>query len=175
MPGEETERSVAAGRPQMPGYGIHESAEGILPWSWAVERLHGARNYWVSTSGADGRPHVMPVWGVWLGDTLYFSTGRQTRKARNLARNPMVAVHLESGDEVVILEGEIREIKDFSGLAHLDNAYAAKYINPVTGQGFRIIPEAGNDSGVYALQPQTAFAWTEAEFPKTASRWRFSR
>ncbi len=175
MEGQETEQRVRSGRPRMPGYGIHEGTEGMLPWSWVTYRLQAARNYWIGTVGADGGPHAMPVWGVWLDATLYFSTGRQTRKARNLARNPRVAVHLESGDEVVILEGEIQEIKDFSGLAHLDDAYAAKYINPESGQGFRIIPEAGNDSGVYALQPQTAFAWTEAEFPKTASRWRFSR
>ena len=72
----------------MPGYGISDSAEGILPWSWAAERLSQAHNYFVATARPDGRPHVMPVWGLWLDDAFYFSTGASSRKARNLAANP---------------------------------------------------------------------------------------
>ncbi len=78
-----------AGRPQMPGYGIADanSGSGLLPWNWAVERLQKARNYWISTTRPDGRPHAMPVWGVWYDNQFYFSTGRESRKARNLAVN----------------------------------------------------------------------------------------
>ncbi|TME13797.1 MAG: pyridoxamine 5'-phosphate oxidase, partial [Chloroflexi bacterium] len=50
-----------ASRPHMPGYGILGAGEGtgLLPWSWAQERLEQSHDYWVATSGADGRPHVM--------------------------------------------------------------------------------------------------------------------
>ena len=56
-------------RPVMPaGYGVPESDEGLLPWSWAVERLESARNYWFGTTRPDGRPHAMPAWAVWLDE-----------------------------------------------------------------------------------------------------------
>ena len=87
------------------GYGVPETEEGLLPWSWATARLEAALNYWFATTRPDGRPHAMPAWAVWLDDSLYFEGSPATRRARNLAENPQVSVHLESGDEVVILEG----------------------------------------------------------------------
>jgi hypothetical protein len=45
----------------MPGYGIAEAERGLLPWSWAVERLIAATRYWVATVDEDGAPHLMPV------------------------------------------------------------------------------------------------------------------
>ncbi|HEX2173493.1 MAG TPA: pyridoxamine 5'-phosphate oxidase family protein, partial [Dehalococcoidia bacterium] len=99
-----------ADRPSLPkDYGVPEHTESLLPWSWAVERLEGARNYWFSTTRPDGRPHAMPAWAVWLDGRLYFEGSPETRRARNVAQNPAVVVHLESGDEVVILEGVAAE------------------------------------------------------------------
>ena len=59
-------------RPHMPGYGIAGPREGsgLLPWSWAVQRLTASHDYWLATVCPDGRPHVMPVWGVWHGASL---------------------------------------------------------------------------------------------------------
>jgi len=61
-----------ASRPQMPGYGTigPEEGTGLLPWSWAVERLSRSRNYWLATIRPEGGPHVMPVWAVWDQDCL---------------------------------------------------------------------------------------------------------
>lgn len=86
----EAPKQPRASRPHMPGYGIlaADQGSGLLPWSWASERLAEAHNYFVATTRPDGRPHVMPVWGLWLDDTFYFSTGRESRKARNLEGNP---------------------------------------------------------------------------------------
>ena len=94
-----------ASRPFMPGYGISEGEEGLLPWSWAVERLEKSHNYWVMTVRPGGRPHAMPVWGVWLDGRYFFSTARTSRKAANLAANPNCVVGTESAAEAVILEG----------------------------------------------------------------------
>jgi hypothetical protein len=69
----------------------------------AEQQLVAARTYWIATTGPDGRPHCRPVWGVWLADGFWFSTGSLAR--HNLAANPQITVHLESGDEVVIVEG----------------------------------------------------------------------
>lgn len=69
-----------------------------------------ARNYWVVTTRSDGKPHSVPVWSIWLDETFYFGTDRRSRKGRNLATNPGLVVHLESGDDVVILEGVAEEV-----------------------------------------------------------------
>jgi hypothetical protein len=54
------------------------------------------------------RPHLPPGYGIekaWLEDQLLFSTHPETITARNLQANPALAVHLESGDRVAIVEG----------------------------------------------------------------------
>ena len=155
------------GRPNMPAsYGIHDTPDpDALDWSEVSARVASARNYWVTTVRPDGRPHAVPVWGVWLEETFYFATDRSSRKGRNLAANPALVVHLESGDEVVILEGTAEEITDPSLLARFVEAYDAKY---------QIRPDAGNPAHVvYALRPRVVHSWLERDFPGTAVRWVF--
>jgi len=109
----------------------------------------------------------MPVWGVWLDERLLFSTSRASQKGRNLARDPRVVVHLESGDEVVILEGLAEEENDVGRLTRFADAYDAKY-------HFR--PDIDDQENVtYAVLPQMAFGWLEKDFPGGATRWRFQR
>jgi len=164
----------ARDRPGIPaGYGIHGGEEGMLPWIWVRRRLEVAQNYWICSARPDGRPHAMPVWGVWVDDTLLFGTGRDTRKARNIAANPHVAVHLESGDDTVIVEGVAEELHDSALLAKGDAAYLAKYVDPASGEGFHLTPPEGGDSSVYCLRPRMAQAWREASFPASATRFRF--
>ena len=76
-----------------------------LSWPEVAARLAAARNYWLSTTTPSGAPHAAPVWGVVTGGTLYLYSERSTVKARNLAADPRVVVHLESGDDVVIVRG----------------------------------------------------------------------
>jgi hypothetical protein len=75
----------------------------VLEWSQVDDRLRTAKNYWLVTVRPDGRPHTVPVWGLWVRGALFF--GGHGQKARNILGNPNVAVHLESGDETVVLEG----------------------------------------------------------------------
>ena len=77
-----------AERPYMPSYGIDEATATLLPWSWAVERLTRSHEYWLATSWPDGRPHLMPVWAVWMDGGLWFSSSVPSRKARNLRPSP---------------------------------------------------------------------------------------
>ena len=66
-----------ASRPVMPkGYGIRKGNTGLFAWSHVEGRMSAARNYWVCTTTPDGRPHAMPVWGVWIERTLCFGTDR---------------------------------------------------------------------------------------------------
>jgi nitroimidazol reductase NimA-like FMN-containing flavoprotein (pyridoxamine 5'-phosphate oxidase superfamily) len=158
-------------RPLMPeGYGVPETDEGLLDWSWATERLEQARNYWFSTVRPDGRPHAMPAWAVWIGGALYFEGSPRTRRAGNLAANASIVVHLESGDEVVILEGEARDAtKPDRALAErLAEAFTAKY---APTHDYRPGPDQWDRGGLWVLRPSVAFGWSE--FPSTATRWRF--
>ena len=148
----------------MPGsYRIEKSASGFLRWSDACRRIAGSRNYWVATTRPDGRPHVMPVWGVWTNDTFYFGTDRNSRKARNLTANAATVVHLESGDDVVILEGRGEEITERSVLRSIDDAYSTKYRMRLS-----TIP---GDTVIFGLKPSTVFAWREHDFNRSATRW----
>jgi nitroimidazol reductase NimA-like FMN-containing flavoprotein (pyridoxamine 5'-phosphate oxidase superfamily) len=152
-------------RPYAPGYGIPADREGMLSWGHLDERMAAARNYWVSTTRPDGRPHATPVWGVWVDGTFYFGVGPDSRKARNLAGNANVAVHLESGEDVVILEGRAEKIADLAPdlVERLFAASVAKY-----GTGSRDV------EGSYAVRPRVALAWTEGG-PRTFTRWTFDR
>ena len=154
-------------RPRMPAsYGVDPTAlEGTLPWDYVRERMASARNYWVGTTRPDSRPHAAPVWGVWLDEALYFSTSPSSRKGLNLGANPAVVVHLESGDEVVIIEGTVEAVDDPTLLARMADVYEAKY-------QFR--PDATGDAIVYRLRPRVAFAWRERDFPSSATRWSFA-
>jgi hypothetical protein len=158
-------RESTTERPSFPhGYGISTAVAGMLDWDWATERLAASRNYWIVTSGPDGRPHAMPVWGIWHEDGVVFSTSAQSRKGRNLARDRRVVVHLESGDEVVIIEGEVETLAldDVIG-----DAFAAKY-------DWR--PDVtDSESPWYTLRPRIGYAWRERDYPTTATRFRFGR
>jgi hypothetical protein len=155
----------AATRPIMPaGYGISKKRKGMLDWSWVEGQLERSRNYWICTATPGGRPHAAPVWGLWLEGAVLWSTDDGSRKGRNLRANPAVVVHLESGDDAVMLEGTAETADDVALLAKFADSYQAKY-------GFRPDPSQG---GVYALRPSVVLAWTEKDFPNTATRWDFS-
>jgi nitroimidazol reductase NimA-like FMN-containing flavoprotein (pyridoxamine 5'-phosphate oxidase superfamily) len=144
-------------------------AKGKAPkaatWARVEEALRHSRNYWIATTRPDGRPHAAPVWGVWLSGVLYFGSDRASRKGKNIAHQPYVVAHLESGDDVVILEGTAREVKDKRSLSRMDAAYAEKYGG--------VKPSEMGGALVYAVRPEVAFTWEEADFVGSAVRWKF--
>ncbi|MCY3568597.1 MAG: pyridoxamine 5'-phosphate oxidase family protein [Chloroflexi bacterium] len=151
-------------RPQMPdsfGFSIEDYPFEPMSWQWVTEQLQTARNYWVATTRPSGRPHSVPVWGVWVDDAFHFATDPKGVTARNLIENPESVVNLESGDEVVILEGRF-ELRDST--PGIQVAFNAKYDMP-WGED-ETIP-------VFTLSVKKALAWTEANFPSNATRWRF--
>ena len=148
-------------------YGATTSSDGPLDWSHAEQRLKRARNYRIATTRPDGTPHAVPVWGVWVEGSLYFGTSRSSVKERNLAHSPGLVVHLESADDVVILEGEVEQVRDRASFDAINVAYRTKY-----GMG---VAEAGGEGAVwYVVRPKKAHAWLENDFPNTATRWRYA-
>lgn len=161
--------SISRERPHAPkSYGLSSKGEGMLSWQWAEERLAAARNYWVASASPEGTPHAMPVWALWRDGALWFATDRESRKGRNLSANPQVVAHLESGDEVVILQGVAQEAIEPVLLEAFAATYERKY-------SFRpeVTPEALKASVVYALRPAAAFAWRERDYPQSATRFLF--
>jgi hypothetical protein len=156
-------------RPGMPAsYGIGRggSAPGeLLPWAQVVDWLEAARNYWVSTTRPDGRPHSKPVWGLWLDGMVMFSTDPTSVTGRNLAAGSPMQIHLESGDEVAIVDGVVERPSDPDLLARFADAYDSKY-------GIRV-DVTSSDTPILALRPGTVMSWTEADYPGTATRWTF--
>lgn len=167
MPEQNPHGQPAPSRPHIPAtYGVERTSNvGMIPWHHVREQMANSRNYWVVTTRPDGRPHVMPVWGIWLDETFYFSTDPASRKGRNLAANSETVVHLESGDEVVIIEGTTEKVTNATILTQFADAYSTKY---------RFRPDVNHPAfGVYRLRPRTAYAWLEQDFPRTATRWTF--
>ncbi len=153
-----------ADRMPWPGYEPAYQGVALLPWTWAVERLERTRRFWLATARADGTPHLMPVWAVWTGVGLAFSTGRDTRKARNLAGRPRCSISTESGAEAVVVEGLAEQLRDPSLLDAMDAAYAAKY-----GSSMLIA-----DSPVFLVRPLVVLGVIDSEPPAAVpTRWRF--
>ena len=150
----------------LPGYGLETKPHDTTTFTWAdaEEHLNRSRNYWIASVRSSGRPHAMPVWGVWLDGALLFSTDADSVKGRNLLERPEIVAHLESGDDVVILEGRAEVLRDRAALERFVDAYDAKY---------SIRVDVDNPSfTVFALRPSRALAWVEKDFPGTATRWR---
>lgn len=158
-----------AGRPYIPGYGIPDTNEGLLPWSYVQERMRSSINYWICTANAKGQPHATPVWGVWVEDVFYCDGGPDTRRNRDIAVNPSVSVHLEDGTRVIILEGTIKNLK--TSPIELREKVAAAYTEKYSKMGYSPTAESWKDGGLYAFRAGTVFAWTQ--FPEDSTRWQF--
>jgi hypothetical protein len=150
----------------MPGYGIApaDAGSGLLPWTWAVQRLQRFRHAWVATVSDDGSPHLAAVWAVWHDGALFFSTGGTSRKGRNLAARPACSIALDDAEESLVLQGDAVPVADPDVTARIDEAYVAKY-----GSGFP------DDSPLFAVAPRVVIAVVEAEFTTTPTRWTFEQ
>jgi PPOX class probable F420-dependent enzyme len=155
----------------MPGYGIvgPEEGGGLLPWSWAVGRLNRSRDYWLATTWPDGRPHVMPVWGAWHDDAIWFSCSRASRKASNLGRDPRCVVTTDQADEPVVVEGVGSIVDDRSTIERLTAIWNAKY-DTETPVDFFAAPE----NACFRVSPVRVIGLVEADFTGSPTRWDFA-
>lgn len=157
----------------MPDYGVDAGAWAPLPWSWAAERLAAGRNFWVVTVSGEGRPHAMPVWGVWdEGDRRFaFSCGPRSRKLRNLAANPEVVVMTDDTVECLSVEGRAARVVDASRREQWVGRYLDKY-RPVAPD---LSPEFLAQNVIVEFVPERAFAVIEREedFSSRPTRWVF--
>jgi Pyridoxamine 5'-phosphate oxidase len=151
-------------------YGAPAPTGELLPWSWAEQQLVAARTYWIATTRPNGRPHCRPVWGVWLADGFWFSTGSLAR--HNLAANPQITVHLESGDQVVILEGVAVAVSGPDRLQGFLAAYNPKYDWDAVVTDDVVTDSAGAAGPAYRVRPRVVFGW-DADM-RAPTRWSFA-
>ncbi|MFI7586715.1 pyridoxamine 5'-phosphate oxidase family protein [Spongisporangium articulatum] len=161
-----------ADRPVFPeGYGLPETTEGLLTWGEVETRLVAAQSYWLATVRPDGRPHVVPRWGVWVDGRFWYDGAPTTVHARNLAENPAVTLHLEDGTQAVIVEGESHPARaDAEGLGATLSAAFAKY----HAAGYSPAADAWSGEGgggLRVITPHRALAWFS--FPTDATRFTF--
>jgi hypothetical protein len=136
-----------------------------LEWEWVDGELEAAGTYWV-TARTPGHPHPRPVWGVWREGRLHLSIGTPAT-ARVLADDPLVTVHLDSGTDVVIVEGRATgPVSDPEVMAAYDRKYDWSY-------------DTGTYGPLTSVTPETVLAWRTAgwagrESFRQTGRWRFA-
>jgi hypothetical protein len=107
--------------------------------------------------------HALDVGCERTDQMVAFSTHPDTVKARNFSSRQDTVIHLESGDDVVILEGRVSRL-DESLHARFTDLYDDKY-------GHRPSPDQVGGGG-FLLRPERVLAWREADFATSATRFR---
>jgi PPOX class probable F420-dependent enzyme len=131
---------------------------GHIAWDMVDQRLRSTRSMILSSTRPDGRPHAIPTWFWWAGDgRLYFITARGTQKARNLARQPWVVAHFGDGDDVIFVEGSATVVTEPAEQRQADDAYQAKYIDPVSGARASIFDNPADD--LYRVELVRVVTW----------------
>ncbi|OGO33807.1 MAG: pyridoxamine 5'-phosphate oxidase [Chloroflexi bacterium RBG_16_57_11] len=145
-------------RPQFPE-GYLENPKSFLPWSHVERRLTEAMHYWLCTVRPNGRPHVVPKWAVYIQGKIYFDGSPETRHARNIAKNQHVVLHLESGEDVVIVEGLAKASgkPPFELAVQIAQALSKKYAD----RGYAPQPDQWNEGGLFEIEPRMVLAWTQ--------------
>lgn len=158
-------------RPEMPaGYGL-DQAEDFVAWDVVEERLRESLHYWLATTRHNGRPHVVPRWGVWLDGGFWYDGSPETVHVRNLEKNTHTVLHLESGNEVTIVEG--RSLRPDPITGDLGERLAAEYARKY-GPQYTPSADAWSDEiagGMRRIDPVKVIAWSE--FPKDLTRFTF--
>jgi general stress protein 26 len=103
-------------------------------WADIDGRLTDAPLYWIVTVRRDGRPHAVPLCGVWRDGAFFFCTGEAEQKMRNLEHDPHVVVTAGplgadgwgSGKDIAV-EGVAEVVYDEPLLRELAEAWRTKY------------------------------------------------
>lgn len=142
-------------RPDFPP-GYVNDPKSFLTWKEVEQKLIEAKHYWLCSVRPNSRPHSVPRWAVWAKGRLYYDGSPETRHAQNIALNPFVSMHLESGEKAVIVEGTSKEIRPPADLAiQLARAYTTKYAT----LGYSPKPTAWDGGGLFEITPRTVIAW----------------
>lgn len=145
-------------RPKIPEYGISEESSGMVSWEEVNQWMEDSKNYWISTTKSNGNPHARPIWGIWHENIFYFGGGQKTQNVKNLLKHPKIIVHTESGENVVIIEGEAQKFED-------DN------LHNILGQKYEKRYNLFHPPPFWRVIPKIVFAWSMSDFGGTPTRF----
>jgi len=144
-----------------------------IEWRQVAARLGAAHYYWVHTTRPDGAPDASPVWGVVYHDTFYMYTFRSSAKARNLASDARLVVHLESGSEVTIVHGVAVDMGPPAEHPNIVKAFESKYSRP---EEVPLLPSSDPVFDVlYSIEPHRALVWALPDSEASTRRWTAAR
>lgn len=147
------------------GYG---TATRTMSWAEVRSRLESAPAYWLSTTRPDGRPHVVPVDGIWVDDVWWYGGAPETVHIRNVEASPRAVMHLPDPMQAVIVEGVVRRVAPAEDLAsRLAAEASSKYAH------YGLQPDAKAYASALGLYPTRILAWSA--FPADATRFDFQR
>jgi PPOX class probable F420-dependent enzyme len=115
--------------------------------------FEGANIGHVATTLPSGGPHSVPVWVGIEGDRIAFQTGPGSRKARNLDRDPRLAISITSRDNPLAMahvRGRVAERLEGDAAFEVIDRLAHKY----TGQPYPL----RSDRVAYLVEPERAWA-----------------
>jgi PPOX class probable F420-dependent enzyme len=148
---------------------------GQAPGSGGPDR----HTFWLATINPDGSPHVTGVGAEWADDRLWFETGRQTRKARNVERDPRCTLSLATQEFDLVVAGDARLVTDPARVAAMAKVWAdGGWPARVDDSGVALTAEFSAPSAgpppwhVYEITPRTATVLSTVE-PGGATRWTF--
>lgn len=137
-----------------------------LAWAAVRQELEQAPAYWLATVRRDGRPHVVPLDGLWVDDVWYYGGSDRAVHRRTALAHPDATMHLADPTRAVVVEGEVRLTTPAAELAQrLADHANEKYAH------YGLRNEAFAYAEVLALHPRRVLAWTA--FPKDATRFVF--
>ena len=148
--------------PLPPEYGTPSK---ILAWADVEARLEAATKLWLATVRPDGRPHTVPVDGLWLDGAAWFGGSAETVKHRNLLADGRATLHLADAESAVIVEGTAE-------LVHPDPPTVVELIAASKQKHGYAPPADAFAGGVWRLRPSKVMAWTS--LPADATRFRFA-
>ena len=146
----------------------------LKPWAQARDTLAASPKYWLATGRPNGNPHVMPVLGVWLDDTMHITTRPGSRKARNLAHNSRCVLTVSAEEIDLIVECVASEITGDPGLQRVADAFKAKYNWTLSVRDGLVHEDSLPGSPLYSFY-KLAHTMVFGFGPDglTATRWRF--
>ena len=169
-----------ADRPPIETKNLDSYGNAPLPWSRPRD-LCAAGIFlpatFLGTTRPDGRPHAAGIGALWHDGDLYFKSGPETRKARNLAANRACTISVRLKGVDLVLEGEATRVVDPATLEQVAGWYReGGWPAEVAGDAFTApysAPSAGPPPWhLYRLACHTAVGVATAK-PYGATRWRF--
>ena len=152
--------------------------DGIAPpWSDIESQLEGSDLFWISTTRADGRPHVTPLPAVWLDGSLHFATGVQEQKYRNLEHDARCALTTGTASQRdgtdIVVEGVAVPIDDPARLQALAELWESRLGWRYLVEGTEFVQADGHRAIVFGVRPEKILAFVKSPFAQV--RYRFPR